>query len=133
MKNQPSTLLAGHSEKFKEMATSGDRYGLLENAAGHGHRTGDCGDSIDMYLTVRGNRIGMITFIVDGCTNTIACGNTVSHLMEGKALNDAWLLTPENVANYLESLPEDHFHCAELAVGAFYQALADYNKKKQGS
>jgi len=24
----------------------------------------------------------------------------------------------------LETLPPDHFHCAELAVGAFYLALA---------
>jgi nitrogen fixation NifU-like protein len=32
------------------------------------------------------------------------------------------------VADYLQTLPADHFHCAELAVGAFYKALADYQQ-----
>ena len=35
----------------------------------------------------------------------------------------AWEVTPEAVAAYLETLPTDHFHCAELAVGALYKAL----------
>jgi nitrogen fixation NifU-like protein len=34
------------------------------------------------------------------------------------------------VADYLEPLPEDHFHCAELAVGAFYLALADSQRPR---
>jgi nitrogen fixation NifU-like protein len=28
------------------------------------------------------------------------------------------------VADFLKTLPADHFHCAELAVGALYLALA---------
>lgn len=31
---------------------------------------------------------------------------------------------------YLETLPKNHKHCSELAVGALYKALADYNKKE---
>ena len=73
----------------------------------------------------------MVTFRVQGCTNTVACGNTVSFLMEGRTLSDAWHLTPENVADYLQTLPPDHFHCAELAVGAFYRALSDYNSRQR--
>jgi nitrogen fixation NifU-like protein len=51
--------------------------------------------------------------------------------MEGRTLTDGWRLTPENVSDYLESLPPDHFHCAELAVGAFYKALTDYNRRQK--
>ena len=84
-----------------------------------------------MYLSIQAGQINMVTFTVEGCSNTVACGNTVSMLMEGRTTADAWQLTPENVADYLESLPPDHFHCAELAVGSFYKALADYNKKQK--
>jgi nitrogen fixation NifU-like protein len=84
-----------------------------------------------MYLSVQAGQIRMVTFRVEGCANTVACGNTVSFLMEGRTLTDGWRLTPENVSDYLESLPPDHFHCAELAVGAFYKALTDYNRRQK--
>lgn len=123
--------LDNHSENFRTMATRAERYGELRHPDGYGKRTGDCGDTIEIYLSLRGEQIQMVTFKVDGCVNTVACGNTVSHLMEGRTINDAWQLTADNVANYLETLPPDHFHCAELAVGAFYKALTDYNKRQR--
>lgn len=120
-----------HSEKFQAMVSRVERYGQLEKPDGYGKRTGDCGDTIEMFLSVRAGQIQMVTFTVEGCANTVACGNTVSLLMEGRSLSDAWQLTPENVADYLETLPADHFHCAELAVGAFYKALAEINNRQR--
>lgn len=129
--NESSPMTAEHSTKFQQMATRRERCGQLEAPDGYGSRTGDCGDTIDFYLSIQSGQIQMVTFTVNGCTNTVACGNTVSYLMEGRSLNDGWNLTPENVADYLEALPPDHFHCAELAVGAFYHALTDYNKRQK--
>ena len=116
------------SDKYKMMASRTERYGQLEQPDGFGTRTGECGDTINIYLSIRGSQIQMVTFTVNGCSNTVACGNTVSYLMEGRPVQDGWELSPENVANYLETLPDDHFHCAELAVGAFYKALASCTK-----
>lgn len=120
-----------HSKNFQEMVSRVERYGELEKPDGYGKRIGDCGDTIEMYLSVQGGQIKMITFRVEGCANTVACGNTVSMLMEGRSLSDGWRLTPENVSDYLETLSADHFHCAELAVGAFYKALTSYNKSQK--
>ncbi|MFH0781321.1 MAG: iron-sulfur cluster assembly scaffold protein, partial [Pseudomonadota bacterium] len=104
---------------------------ILEKPDGYGKRIGDCGDTIEMFLSIRGGQVQMVTFKVEGCANTVACGNTVSYLMEGRTLADGWELTPENVIHYLETLETDHHHCAELAVGAFYNALADFNHRQQ--
>jgi nitrogen fixation NifU-like protein len=120
-----------HSENFQNMVSRVERYGELDKPDGYGKRTGDCGDTIEMYLSLQAGQIRMVTFRVEGCANTVACGNTVSFLMEGRTLTDGWRLTPENVSDYLESLPPDHFHCAELAVGAFYKALTDYNRRQK--
>ncbi len=120
-----------HSQNFQQMVSRVERYGELDKPDGYGKRTGDCGDTIEIYLSVQGGQIRMITFRVEGCANTVACGNTVSMLMEGRTLTDAWRLTPENVSDYLETLPANHFHCAELAVGAFYKALTDYNSRQK--
>jgi nitrogen fixation NifU-like protein len=122
-----------HSPHFEEMVARVERCGILEKPDGYGKRVGDCGDTIEMYLSIRGGQLQMITFRVEGCANTVACGNTVSFLMEGRTLADGWKLTPENVIAYLETLDDDHHHCAELAVGAFYNALADYNRRQQES
>lgn len=121
---------AEHSPNFQEMVSRIERYGILEKPDGYGKRVGDCGDTVELFLSVRGGQLQLVTFKVAGCANTVACANTVSHLMEGRILSDAWQLTPENVIDFLETLGPDHHHCAELAVGAFYNALADYNRRQ---
>lgn len=131
-KTSPRTF-EEHSPHFQEMVSRVERYGTLERPDGYGKRVGDCGDTIELFLSVRGGQLQMVTFKVEGCANTVACGNTVSFLMEGRSLADAWQLTPENVINFLETLSPDHHHCAELAVGAFYNALADFNRRQQES
>ncbi len=120
-----------HSPHFQAMVSRIERYGTLEKPDGYGKRVGDCGDTIEMFISVRGGQLQMVTFKVDGCAHTVACGNTVSFLMEGRSLTDGWQLSPENVISYLETLAPDHHHCAELAVGAFYNALADFNRRQQ--
>lgn len=122
-----------HSEKFLEMVRKTDRYGTLEYPDGYGKRKGDCGDTIEMFLSIRGAQIQMVTFTVEGCSNTVACSNTVSYLVEGRSITDGWELNPKDIINYLETLSKDHHHCAELAVGTFYNALADYNKRTKES
>jgi nitrogen fixation NifU-like protein len=55
----------------------------------------------------------------------VACSNALAELATGKKINEAWRLKPEDVIDYLFTLPEEHHHCAELVVGAIYHALAD--------
>lgn len=118
-------FLQSHSMKYLEMAFRTDRMEPLDRVDGQAERTGVCGDSIAMFVAVSGDRVAAVRFTVNGCLNTVACANAVGELAEGRPLDEAWEIRPEDVAALLESLPEDHFHCAELAVGAFYRALAD--------
>ena len=122
-----------HSERFIDMASRTNRLGILQTPDGYGKRVGDCGDTIELYLSVRGELIQMITFQIQGCLNTNACANTLAHLIEGRSIADSWQVTPENLVDYLETLPPDHTHCAELVVGAFYHALNDYSTTKHES
>ncbi|MEJ5348661.1 MAG: iron-sulfur cluster assembly scaffold protein [Desulfosoma sp.] len=121
-----------HSEKFLEMALRTDRMESLAHADGHGMKKGSCGDTVEFFVvTDPDGAIQRVAFQVQGCLNTVACANTVCELMEGKFLEDAWDLTPEQVVEYLETLPKHEHHCAELAVGAFYLAIADVHRKKK--
>jgi len=118
----------GHSLHYLEMALRTDHHEEIRNPDGYGKKTGDCRDTIEMSLVLDGDRIKHVAFATDGCLNTNACANTVAHLVEGQTVEKAWDITPEQVAAFLETLPEGHFHCAELAVGALYLALADCRK-----
>jgi nitrogen fixation protein NifU and related proteins len=119
-----------HSERFIDMASRTSRLGILQNPDGYGKRVGDCGDTIELYLSVRGGRIQMVTFQIQGCLNTNACANTLAYLVEGRSVADSWQVTPENLVDYLETLPPDHIHCAELVVGAFYHALNAFSSTR---
>jgi nitrogen fixation NifU-like protein len=118
-----------HSLTFLEMAFRTDRQMPMPNPSGWGRRKGVCGDAVEFYIRLDGDIVREITYQVNGCMNTNACANALIAMAEAKSLGDAWRLTPEMVADRLQSLPPDHFHCAELAVGAFYRALSDCRRQ----
>lgn len=130
MHHDHTDFLNDHSLKYIEMALSTDRIERLANPDGYGKRTGDCGDTVEFFLTCKNSILQSVSFYVQGCMNTTACCNAVAGFAEGKSIESAWKITPEQVNNYLETLPCDHFHCAELSVGALYLALADINRDK---
>lgn len=115
-----------HSRNYLEMALSREREGALANPDGYGRRTGECKDTVEIYLEVTQGRIRNVAYRADGCLNTHACANTVASMAQDKSINEAWEITPEQVIEYLGTLPPGEHHCAELAVGAFYCALTDY-------
>jgi nitrogen fixation NifU-like protein len=122
-----------HSLHYLEMAFRHDRRGRLQNPDGYGKRIGECGDTVEMFLCIKKGRIQSVSFDTNGCINTNACANTVSHLAEGKTIGEAWEITPEEVIEFLETLPEENYHCAELSIGAFSMALANCQELQRNS
>jgi len=127
---QESNLCREPSANYFEMATQMDKRRIIKDPDGYGKRTGECGDTVELFLIVQKNRIHSVSFITDGCINTHACANCVAFLAEGKSIAEAWEITPEKVINFLETLPEENAHCSELAVGAFYLALVNFQEFK---
>jgi nitrogen fixation NifU-like protein len=122
-----------HSMTFLECAFRADRNEVIHRPDAHGKKTGDCGDTVEFFIILSKNRFQAISYAVNGCMYTNACANAVIDLARNLTIDEAWELTPEMVAGYLETLPEDHFHCAELAVGALYLTLADAKRKMKNS
>jgi nitrogen fixation NifU-like protein len=125
MSDPLGSLLKNHSLNYIEMALSTHHIERIENPSGYGKRTGDCGDTVEFFLMLENDRLTTVSFCVDGCLNTIACSNTMVRLAQGCPIDQAWEIGPDNIIAFLSTLPEDHYHCAELAAGAFYLALKD--------
>ncbi len=120
-----------HSLVFLEMAFRSDSRERLEKADGYGKKTGDCGDTVEFFINLEGDTIRILSYDINGCLNTNACCNAIVSLARGKELDAAWEISPEQVAGFLESLPRDHFHCAELAVGTLYLALTNARENQR--
>ncbi len=124
-----NTLQERHSKEFIEMASDGSYNERMCHPNGYGKNTGDCGDTVEIFLTVINGLIQDASFDIDGCVNTFVCANTIVQRIWGKPLDYAWEITPELVIDYLKTLPQESYHCAELAVGALYLAVTDYKKR----
>jgi len=87
---------------------------------------GPCGDTMQFFLKITDTNIKKANFITDGCGATVAAGSQMTQLIEGKSLEFAEKLTPEDLDRALKGLPEDHKHCAELAVRTLSGAINKY-------
>jgi nitrogen fixation NifU-like protein len=122
-----------HSINYLEMAFRCEKRERIANPHGYGKKTGDCGDTVEIFLSIHNGRIYSVSFDTDGCINTNACCNTAAYLAEGKNVNEAWKITPDDVIEYLKTLQPENYHCAELVVGALYLALTNYQNHQRDS
>ncbi|MFX1596905.1 MAG: iron-sulfur cluster assembly scaffold protein [Promethearchaeota archaeon] len=90
---------------------------------------GSCGDLMQFFLKVENNKIEKANFITDGCGASVAAGSQITLLIEGKTLEFAENLTPEDIDNALHGLPKDHKHCAELAVRTLKRLIKEFREK----
>jgi nitrogen fixation NifU-like protein len=103
----------------------------LTDPDGYGKNTGTCGDTVEMFLSVKDQRIAKVSFRIDGCSNTLACASAVARFAEGRTLREAWEITVGQVITHVGNLPPEFEHCAEVAVGALYLALVNAQEIRQ--
>jgi nitrogen fixation NifU-like protein len=86
---------------------------------------GWCGDTMEIYLRLNGQRIREATFMTDGCGPSVACGSMLTTMARGMSLEEAGQITPQDLLAALGGLPEESVHCAELAVSTLHEAIAN--------
>jgi nitrogen fixation NifU-like protein len=122
-------ILEGYSQKFKKEFMHPQNIGRINDADSYVRVKGVCGDTIEMYLVVKDAKISDISFMTDGCGATITCASYVTRTAKGKSLRQALLIKPQDVDEYFEGLPEEHKHCAKLAVMTLTAAIEEYQTK----
>jgi len=96
-----------------------------EVSAWHAYE-GTCGDTMQFFLKIENDIIKKANFITDGCGATVAAGCQTTIMIEGKPLEFAKSLKPIDIDNALGGLPDDHKHCAELAIKTLIRAIEKY-------
>lgn len=90
-----------------------------------------CGDSLTMYIRVKDNILTEVSYLVFGCTASIATSSMTAVLAEGKSLDEAMLLTENDIVEALNGLPEEKQHCSNLGISALRNAIENYEKERQ--
>jgi nitrogen fixation NifU-like protein len=67
---------------------------------------GCCGDTMEIYLRLNGDRIREATFTTDGHESAIACASMLIKTVPGLSLEEAYKIKPEDVIAALDGLPE---------------------------
>ncbi|HNT56634.1 MAG TPA: iron-sulfur cluster assembly scaffold protein [Syntrophales bacterium] len=119
------------SEALKRHGMHPEHYGKLDRPDGFGELTGSCGDTVEMSLRVRNGRVSESRFTTDGCFFTVAACDAAAAMAEGKSLADCLRINRSAILEYLENMPGDHHHCADLAARVFHKALRDFVIKKK--
>ena len=119
-----------YSEKAINHAMRPRNVGRIEDADGFASVTGPCGDTMEISLRVRGERVVDAAFWTNGCGTSIACGSVVTELVKGKDVAEALKIDSQRIISVLEGLPDSDIHCAVLASNTLRAAIRDYLDSK---
>ncbi len=116
-----------YSEQVIDHFTHPRNVGELKPEETDGYaRIGDaaCGDEMELWISVQDGRIAKIAFKSFGCPGAISTSSMLTALADGKTIEDAKLISDDDVVNALGGIPENKKHCSLLGVQALHAAIA---------
>jgi nitrogen fixation NifU-like protein len=131
---EPNSALTGpilfYNDLVIEHFTNPHNVGELQNPDGEA-LIGDpsCGDQMKVALKVDNNRIVDIRFKSYGCPGAIATSSMMTELVKGKTIEEALMITDDDVIVSLGGIPERKRHCSLLGVRALQKAINAYFRK----
>lgn len=121
------------SDTVVEEASNPRNMRRIANPDAYGIVHGWCGDTMEIYLRLAGERIEAATFMTDGCGPTIACGSMLTQMATNQSIGHARGITPTQLIEALDGLPQENAHCAELAIRTLQAAIEDCRMNRPGS
>jgi nitrogen fixation NifU-like protein len=119
------------SPRVVELARKPRNMGAMLDPDGHALLFGACGDSMEMFVRLDGACIQLAVFMTDGCGPTVACASMLTSMARAKTLDEAAAIRAVDLVAALGGLPQEHVHCASLAVNTLRLAIMDCLRKGQ--
>lgn len=88
-----------------------------------------CGDQMLILLRIADGKITDVRWKTYGCASAIASTSILSEAIKGMAIEEAYILKPEDIVAKLGGLPANKIHCSVLGDKALRSAIDDYLAK----
>ncbi len=104
--------------------------GAIPGADSYARLTGECGDTMEMYIKIRNDRIEKAGYMTDGCSSSSIAGSFAVELAMDKSFEEVLDLQGTDVLEMIGRFPEAEEHCAHLAIRTLQEALNSFLIKK---
>ena len=91
-----------------------------------------CGDIMQMFIKVNGDKIIEAKFKTFGCGAAIATSSILTERIKGATLEEALKISEETSKEVLSQLPKEKVPCFTLATDALKLAIEEYRCKRTG-
>lgn len=121
-----SRLLMEHFQNPRNVGeiSDPDGVGTVGNAS--------CGDIMQMFIKVNGDKIVEAKFKTFGCGAAIATSSILTERIKGATLDEALKISEETSREVLAQLPKEKVPCFILATDALKLAIEEYRCKRTG-
>lgn len=91
--------------------------------------TGACGETMTLRFSVKNGRIADTSFKTKGCAYSFSCLQSAAEAARDRTPHQALTMDVDFIARKVGPIPQDHQHCATLAVETLHAAVAGYLRK----
>ena len=119
------------SPEFLDHFMNPRNHGTIEDPDGTGMGgSPECEDWLLLTIRVEAGRIADIRFQCRGCSAAIATSSATTVLAKGMTIEEAGLLSADEIEKAVGGLSEDKRHCSLLGEEALKDAINDYMGRK---
>jgi nitrogen fixation NifU-like protein len=125
--------MSGNADIYHEMIVEYSRhpsnYGKIENPDISYHDSNPlCGDSIDIFMNVKDNKVLDIKFQGRGCAICMSCTSVLTELVKGKTIDDVKKIQKDEILGELglQNLQAVRIKCALLSLKVLKYGLYTY-------